>query len=130
MGDYRILVTGSRTWDDEEAVRFEVGEEIQKAYMLCLEPVVVHGKSPRGADEMADRLARELGVAREWHPAQWNRYGKSAGIRRNNQMVAAGARVCLAFIRGNSLGASHCVRAAERAGIPVRRVAYEPGLYL
>ena len=108
--DYRILVTGSRTWDDEVMIRVEVCEELQRAFMLSMRPVVVHGACPRGADAMASRLADQLKpvVVNEPHPADWDRLGKSAGFRRNEEMARAGAVVCLAFIRDGSRGASHC----------------------
>jgi len=123
MTDYRILVTGSRTWEDEAAVRMELGTEMQRAFMLGMRPVVVHGACPRGADAVADRLARELAPAAvpESHPADWDRFGKAAGFRRNDEMARLGAIVCLAFIRDGSRGASHCADRAQALGIPVRR---------
>lgn len=123
MTDYRILVTGSRTWADEEAVRVELGTEMQRAFALSMRPVVVHGGCPRGADVMASRLADQLKpvVVNEPHPADWDRHGKAAGFRRNEEMARLGAIVCLAFIRDGSRGASHCADRAQALGIPVRR---------
>ena len=123
MPDYRILVTGSRTWEDEAAIRAELCEEMQRAFMLGMRPVIVHGACPRGADAMADRLARELApaVGVEPHPADWDRLGKAAGFRRNDEMARLGAIACLAFIRDGSRGASHCADRAQALGIPVRR---------
>jgi hypothetical protein len=114
----RILVTGSRTWDD--------GYAIITALLDCQPPdsraipVVIHGNA-EGADRLADDLARELGWGVEPHPADWKRYGKSAGPRRNAEMVALGADVCLAFIKGGSRGAANCADLAEKAGIKTLR---------
>jgi len=47
--------------------------------------------------------------------------GRAAGFQHNAAMVAAGATVCLAFIRNGSRGASHTTALAEAAGIPTRR---------
>ena len=159
---YRILVTGSRGWRDPAAIRMDLDAEIQRAWDLARRPVVVHGAcNPRdpvtgqmipwahaerlppaaqlelaGADWLADRLARQLepAVTTEPHAADWGRFGRAAGYRRNATMVARGAAACLAFLLPctapdcpgrdrphDSHGAAHCAALAARAGIPVRR---------
>jgi hypothetical protein len=115
------LVTGSRSWVDADAVyralfatrmRANIGEQV----------TVVHGHCPTGADHFADEWATQCvdpDVMVERHPADWSR-GKKAGPERNQRMVDAGADVCLAFPLPTSRGTWHCMRAAERAGIPVQ----------
>lgn len=127
----RILVTGSRDWEDRRAVLQALADLVIEAGYLPpvdgLEGVtLVHGACPSGADAMADEIGQEwkknYGLAVEPHPAKWAELGKRAGFVRNAEMVALGADVCLAFIKNNSKGASHTAALAEKAGIPVRRI--------
>ncbi|MGI5155786.1 SLOG family protein [Microbispora sp. CA-102843] len=117
---FRVLITGSRTWTDEQAIRDALAVI---AHLSGPENVViVHGACPTGADALADRIASAwTGMTIERHPAKWKEYGKSAGHRRNAEMVELGADICLAFIMDGSRGASHTAALAEQAGIPTRR---------
>lgn len=118
----RVLVTGSRDWPDYYTIAHALEDVASEQGFYRL--VVVHGACPGGADEMADVWAlthTDRGVSIERHPARWDVYGRRAGPLRNLEMVKLGADACLAFIRDNSRGATHCAAEAERHGIPVRR---------
>jgi hypothetical protein len=117
---FRLLVTGSRGWEDEGAV-WKGLAEVVRGLPPDQELVLVSGACPTGADEMARQWALGFGAAIELHPANWVRHGRAAGPRRNAEMVALGADVCLAFIRNGSRGASHTANLAEQAGIETRR---------
>lgn len=132
MSSYRVLLTGSRTWDDEVLMRkafSSIAEQNEHAFKVIL----VHGTA-HGADQMGERIAKELEWSIERHPAHWNSHDdncpgwhegekvcKRAGHRRNEEMVNLGADICLAFIKSKSAGASSCAKSAEKKGIPTVR---------
>lgn len=117
---YRVLITGSRDWDDQQAI-WDALAAVARELPVDRDLVLVHGACPSGADRMAHEWARGFGAVIEAHPANWVINGKRAGFIRNAHMVSLGADVCLAFIRNGSRGASHTARLAEQAGIPTRR---------
>src|SRR4051794_30189724 len=108
----RMLVTGSRSWTDWCTLMW--------ALSLVWEPdaVLICGACPRGADDLAARWWRYWGGRVEAWPAEWERYGRSAGVRRNAAMVAAGPDVCVAFVDHGSRGAMDTVARARAAGVP------------
>lgn len=117
----RILITGSRDWDDFHAVENSILGALYDAEVSPYDDdiVVVHGDCPTGADAAADQVGRLWGFEVEAWPADWDSHGKAAGPIRNQQMVNAGADLCLAFPLGESRGTRDCVRRADAAGIPV-----------
>lgn len=118
----RVLVTGSRTWADEQAIADALLETWHDAVQDGADGiVVVLGACPRGADALAAQWATDNDVSAEAHPADWNTHGKRAGPIRNAHMVQLGADIVLAFIRDSSPGASHTAQLAADAGIPTRR---------
>ena len=116
--EVRVLITGSRDWDDYDTMY----DALSKVYdsLKPRNPILVHGAA-RGADTSAETIWRRLGGKTEAHPADWEQYGKRAGFIRNDEMVKAGAVLCVAFIKNNSKGATMCAKLAEKAQIPTVR---------
>jgi hypothetical protein len=115
----RILITGSRTWTNQNRIRAVLAYHCQAFPGATL----VHGAA-RGADRIAADIWTGWGLPTEAHPvtpAQWRERPGRAGHDRNAHMVALGAVVCLAFIRNNSPGATDCAARADNAGIPTYR---------
>jgi hypothetical protein len=121
---YRVLVTGSRDWTDEEFL-WSVLDVAASGTRIR----IVHGACPSGADLVAQAWCDLKGIEAERHPADWDRYHKAAGPIRNQEMVDLGADVCYAFFSGDgtgSKGTADCVERAEKAGIPVRKFYGDP----
>ena len=124
---FRLLITGSREWEDIERIWWALSKIHEK--IGPREGVLIHGTA-RGVDQMAAghwlsimNSAKRLGPRRiEGYPANWDTFGNRAGHKRNAHMVSLGANLCLAFIRNKSVGATDCARRAEKAGIRTIRL--------
>lgn len=62
----------------------------------------------KGADNLAERWADENGVEKLIILAEWDKYGPSAGYKRN-ALVEQAADAVVAFWDGKSKGTKHCV---------------------
>ena len=121
---FRLLITGSRSWDNKEVV---LREFFLVARKFGQDVTLVSGNASTGGDAICESLAKEMGWEVERHPAKWNRqadgsFDRQAGFKRNRFMVMLGADACLAFIKDGSAGASHTAQLAELASIPTKRV--------
>ena len=119
----RVLITGSRSWEDRAVIRVAL-RAVWDEHGRPTDAILVSGACPSGADRIAEEIWAANGLAVERHPANWKPDGRlldrTAGFRRNAEMVATGADVCLAFIRAGSRGASHTARLAAASGLPTR----------
>lgn len=106
-----MIVCGSRQWSDRDAIA-------NRLFDLPPGSTIVHGDA-KGADRIAGQEAEKLGHYVIRWPAEWEKYGKRAGVKRNEEMALSGADLCIAFWDGRSRGTAHMVDTAEKHGIPL-----------
>jgi hypothetical protein len=103
------LFCGSRDWTLRRPIQLDIEWLPDTAVVL------------EGGARGADRIAREEAFHRGLHVATvealWDRYGKSAGYRRNAAMVRM-ATIVYAYTLGTP-GTNHTIALAQQAGIPV-----------
>ena len=118
--EYRLVVAGCRNFND-----YPRASEELTAYIQTLgeefDVIIVSGGAS-GADALGKRFAQERGLSVEQYPADWERYGRAAGPRRNAQMAKVADGV-LVFWDGRSRGTKSMIACAEKAGKPCKIVA-------
>lgn len=110
----RILICGDRNWTNQDLIYKEL-----EGYKLDPKvTTIIHGAC-RGADRLAGRAARCLGLDVKEFPADWKKYGNAAGPIRNTQMLDEKPNLVLAFHNDieNSKGTKDMVKKARKAGV-------------
>jgi hypothetical protein len=129
MSPYVVLVTGDRNWKHDEVIVRAIGDIWRVKDRKGIWVTFIHGGA-RGADTIAEKIARELGFEVVVYEAKWGLLGKFAGIDRNREMLEKGKpNLVLAFhdnLFGDgdqdvtpSKGTKHMVEIALKSGIPV-----------
>lgn len=116
-----ILVSGSRDWKDKEKIKAEL-EQYPGAFVIV--------GDCRGADALTVEAVDELGGEYQSMVfyAEWDKYGKAAGPKRNNQMLDYFENKCsfpkmiLIFHSEleSSKGSKHVLNSAEKRGFAVK----------
>jgi len=111
-----VIVAGSRSVLDYEYVKACLDNILGDEYA---DIIIISGTAP-GADRMGSRWALQTPNAQLCEiPAQWDRYGKSAGFRRNEDMARI-ANYAIVFWDGESKGSSHMIAMAKRHDVMVK----------
>ena len=106
-----LIIAGSRTFTDYQLLCQTLAPERQH-----ITQVLTGGA--RGADQLGYRWAWKHAIRHQLFRADWERFGKSAGVRRNFQMAQAGDML-LAFWDGRSAGTRHLISCMQQLGKPV-----------
>ena len=110
----KIIIAGSRTFNDYKKL-YEVCNHILQDQ---IDIEIVSGAYYKGADKLGEQYAKERGFKITQFPADWKRFGRAAGPKRNEQM-ANDADALIAFWDGNSKGTKHMIEVAECRGLKV-----------
>jgi len=78
-----------------------------------LDKVTIISGGAKGADHCAEKTAKHFKVPIDIHPADWDKFGKSAGYIRNKEMLALGPDVVMAFWDGKSKGTQNTINGAR-----------------
>lgn len=120
-----VLITGSRKWTKESVLYDRLNR---------LEPhLVIHGCAS-GADTIANDWCESTKTPVARFPADWRRWGRGAGMKRNRQMIhlldalrtAGWDTVVYAFPFPDSIGTKGCMNLAYKAKFPVVRTTFVP----
>ena len=113
----RVVIAGCRDYDNYTEAKLYIDfclSNIRKEHDI----VIISGGAS-GADAIGERYAKENGFKVEKHPADWQRYGRSAGPKRNKQMAIIGDYV-ICFWDGKSNGTKSFIEYAKEFNKPIR----------
>jgi len=107
----KVIIAGSRNIVDPRVLELAIAEsefDITEVVSGCA----------RGADTLGAEWGEAHGVPVKMMPAQWDRYGKSAGYKRNVEMGQY-ADGLIALWDGVSRGTEHMIGYARSIGLKV-----------
>ena len=121
-----LLVAGSRNFNDYDLLKSKLD------YLLMNNQgnrhIIIVSGGAKGADSLAEKYAKEKGYDTRIFPAEWDKYGKSAGYRRNEQMhqflTNYENRGCVCFWDGQSKGTQHNFGLCEKNNTPLRVIRF------
>lgn len=110
----KTIIAGTRTFND-----------YAKLSMICknINITEVVSGTARGADKLGEQYATEKQIPIKQFPPDWDKYGKSAGPVRNEQM-AKYAECLVAFWDGKSAGTENMIETAKRNKLEVILILY------
>ena len=129
MKELRVIIAGSRDFNDYELLKKSAIEIITKKTMLPDLTRIVSGGA-RGADTLGERFANEMGLEISRFIPDWDGLGKRAGYVRNAEMAKFAVEddndgMLIAFWDGQSRGTKHMIDLAKRYGLEVHVVNYK-----
>jgi len=122
MENFKVIIAGSRGFSNYRLLHEQCNKylrEKRKTHNI----IIVSGHA-RGADLLGEKYCEDEGFTLEIYPADWKKFGKRAGFRRNEQMAEV-ADALIAFWDGKSHGTKHMIDIMNEKNLQVKVVEYE-----
>ncbi|MBQ4131470.1 MAG: DUF2493 domain-containing protein [Clostridia bacterium] len=113
----RIVIGGCRDFNDYNFFCKHVNRYLER--IKKNNEIILLSGHCKGVDVMAEKYAKEQGFGLEIHPADWQKFGKSAGPKRNREMVIT-VDCVIAFWDGKSRGTKSLIEYAKQYEKPIR----------
>jgi hypothetical protein len=128
MNKLRVIIAGGRDFKDYVFLRTMMDKLLRNYSKDDVEivsgcQVSRFGMARWGADYFGEKYAEEKGISVKKFPPDWDRYGKSAGPRRNRQM-AEYATHCALFWNGQSKGSKNMKELSEEYKLKLKVFNY------
>ena len=107
----KVIIAGARTFTDYQCLCQVLAPDRHRITQILTGSV-------RGANALGKRWAWSKQVPWKGFKADWKRFGKAAGVRRNHQMAQAGD-VLVVFGHTTSPGTAHLIQCMRALGKPV-----------
>lgn len=121
----KIIIAGSREFDNYDFLKSNMNVLFSCFGIDKNEPIEIICGMCRGADTLGERFAKENDYAIKYFPADWDKYGKAAGVIRNEEMAKYAAEcededdegILVAIWDGKSRGTKNMIDNAEKYGL-------------
>lgn len=114
----KLIIAGTRNFTNYQKLRKACDHFLQDQNNI----EIVSGAC-RGADKLGEQYAKERNIKITRFPANWNKYGKAAGPKRNQQM-ASYADALIVFWDGKSKGTLNMIEFANKNKLSVTVISF------
>ncbi len=113
----RVVVAGCRNYNNYAEAKLFIDHCLSR--IRKENEIIIISGGCSGADMLGERYAKENGFKIERYTAQWEKFGKSAGPKRNEQMAKI-ADFVICFWDKESRGTKSMLECAKRYGKPIK----------
>lgn len=113
-----IIIAGGRDFNNYPLLKKKMDEILKDISNVN----IVSGMA-KGADTLGINYAKEKNLKVIEMPADWDKFGKSAGYRRNEDMARI-SDACVCFWDGKSRGTKHMIDLAKKYELQLRVIKY------
>lgn len=121
----KLLIFGSRTFQDRNRLSAEVSKLIKKKGWNLKKLEIVAGGAP-GADTLGKEWAQQNAIIYTEFAANWDLYGNKAGPLRNEvQGEYCAFNYAIGFWDGHSRGTAHMISVCEEKSIELTLIKFK-----